>query len=229
MSALNYPANITLLPSVDEDFMNTVAVGVYDTDPITAQGAAARLASYPGIQVIDSDDWRHCQVLLVLASELTEQILSTMSRIRRETESGELNVVLVANTIAEHQVMPAVRAGVVSLLFRQRTDFDQIAAAIMAARSGRAQLPGAVLRYVIDQVRTVQRGSVGSPTDLDGLASREIEVLKLFADGMDTGEVASRLNYSERTVKYITHGIMTRLNLRNRTHAVAFAMRVGVL
>jgi DNA-binding CsgD family transcriptional regulator len=46
---------------------------------------------------------------------------------------------------------------------------------------------------------------------------------------LPTNEIAAKLNYSERTIKTIIHTMMTRLGLRNRPHAVAYAMRVGAL
>jgi DNA-binding NarL/FixJ family response regulator len=54
-------------------------------------------------------------------------------------------------------------------------------------------------------------------------------VLRLMADGFDTGEIGQRLFYSERTVKNIVHDITSRLHLRNRTHAVAYALRQGFI
>jgi DNA-binding NarL/FixJ family response regulator len=62
-----------------------------------------------------------------------------------------------------------------------------------------------------------------------GLSERELGVLRLVADGLDTSEIAERLSYSERTIKNIIHDITTRLHLRNRSHAVAFAMRHGLI
>jgi DNA-binding NarL/FixJ family response regulator len=62
-----------------------------------------------------------------------------------------------------------------------------------------------------------------------GLYTREVDVLRLLAEGLDTAEVSQRLNYSERTVRNIIHGMLTRMKLRNRVHAVAFALRNGVM
>jgi DNA-binding NarL/FixJ family response regulator len=62
-----------------------------------------------------------------------------------------------------------------------------------------------------------------------GLSDREIEVLRLVAEGCDTAEIAVHLSYSERTIKGILHDVKTRLHLRNRTHAVTYAMREGLL
>jgi DNA-binding NarL/FixJ family response regulator len=63
----------------------------------------------------------------------------------------------------------------------------------------------------------------------DVLTEREIKVLKLVADGLDTAEVGHRLFFSERTIKNIIHGVTSRLNLRNRTQAVAYALRHGLI
>jgi DNA-binding NarL/FixJ family response regulator len=89
-------------------------------------------------------------------------------------------------------------------------------------------VPPDLLGRLLDQVGRLQ-SNVLTPRGLtiSGLTERELRVLKLFAEGMDTAEVAGELFYSERTVKNILHNVTGRLNLRNRTHAVAYAMRQG--
>jgi DNA-binding NarL/FixJ family response regulator len=62
-----------------------------------------------------------------------------------------------------------------------------------------------------------------------GLSDREVEVLRLVAEGLDTGEIARQLAFSERTIKSVLHDVTTRLQLRNRAHAVAFAVREGFI
>lgn len=62
---------------------------------------------------------------------------------------------------------------------------------------------------------------------LNGLSAREIEVLRLAAEGLDTEEIAHRLAYSARTVTNVLHDITCRFQLRNRTHAVTYAIREG--
>ena len=54
-------------------------------------------------------------------------------------------------------------------------------------------------------------------------------MLRLLAEGYDTAEVGRRLFYSERTVKNIIHDVTSRLDLRNRAHAVAYAIREGLI
>ncbi|WP_234341480.1 response regulator transcription factor [Streptomyces sp. NRRL S-1813] len=60
-----------------------------------------------------------------------------------------------------------------------------------------------------------------------GMAPREADVLRLIAEGLDTRQISEKLAYSERTVKNALHALMTRLHLRNRAHAVAYALREG--
>ena len=74
-----------------------------------------------------------------------------------------------------------------------------------------------------------QDGYTGSLLRFSGLTEREIQVLRLIADGLDTAEVARELAFSERTIKSILHDVTTRLQLRNRSHAVAYAVREGLI
>ncbi len=61
------------------------------------------------------------------------------------------------------------------------------------------------------------------------LRPRELDVLALVADGLSTREVARTLAYSERTIKNILQDLTTRFGLRNRTQAVAWALRNGLI
>ena len=92
------------------------------------------------------------------------------------------------------------------------------------------QQPQHVFGRLLDQVGRLQR-QVLNPRGLSFavLTDREIKVMKLLADGLDTAEVGRRLFYSERTVKNIVHDVTSRLNLRNRTQAVAYALRQGLI
>ncbi len=74
-----------------------------------------------------------------------------------------------------------------------------------------------------DLPETMLRSLVG------GLDGREAAVLRLLADGSSTRDIAHRLSYSERTVKAVIQDITQRFGLRNRSHAVAFALRNGLI
>ncbi len=61
------------------------------------------------------------------------------------------------------------------------------------------------------------------------LSDREYDVLRMLADGESTRGIATQLSYSERTVKNIIHDLLEKLNCKTRAHAVALAMRQGVI
>ncbi len=211
--------------------MSRVAVTVLATDPVSGEGTSALISAHPRLRLVGASHPDPPEVLLVLADDVTEDVLARMEyAVRRTDPSGALPIVLVANGIEEHQLLRAIDIGLVSLLVREECGFAPIADAIVAVSAGRARLPEVVVHALLRQVRSVGRELVARHgTTLAGLATREVDVLRLLSDGLDNGEVALKLNYSERTVKNIIRGVLDRHQLRNRTHAVAYALRRGAL
>jgi DNA-binding NarL/FixJ family response regulator len=210
--------------------VDAVGVAVLAGDQLTRDGVVAGLASQPAVEVYLGERQRSARVLLTVADLVTDEVLGGIERFGQASRHRDLAVVLVAQEIREHHVLRAVELGLAGLLPRRDAGFDQVARAVVAAASGRAELPAAVTRRLLEQLRGVQRDVLG-PRGLtvSGFTDRELEVLRLLAEGLDTGEVALKLNYSQRTVKNIIYGVMSRFGLRNRTHAVAYAIRAGAL
>ena len=211
--------------------MNPVAVAVLAADPVTREGALAMISSCPQLNLVDADRRDRADVLLVLAGDVTNQVLARMEQaITQMDPTGTLPIVLVANGIGDQQLLRAIEVGLVSLLLRQESGFARIVDAILAVGSGKARLPEAVVHSLVHQVRALGRDLVSRyGAGLLGLADREVQVLRLLSEGLGSGEVAVKLNYSERTVKNIINGVLARHHLRNRTHAVAYALRRGAL
>lgn len=207
-----------------------ISVAVHAGDPVTGEGAVACLRSMPGITLLPPERRCEADVLLVTVHETTEEVVRWMERSASESTNPEMRIVLVAETIGEHHLMRAVSSGLVSFLPREEADRDRVVKAIRDCGRDRAVVPEKMVGWLLEQVRTIQR-TVLVPQGLTvgGLQEREVEVLRLLADGLDTVEIAQHLNYSERTIKNIVSGMLTRLNLRNRSHAVAYAMRCGAL
>jgi DNA-binding CsgD family transcriptional regulator len=87
-------------------------------------------------------------------------------------------------------------------------------------------LVGDLLNYV----RTLQRDVLREAgLDAAGLTPREVEVIRLMADGLETTEIGARLGYSGRTVKGVIHQVARKHQLRNRSHIIAHAMRTGAI
>ena len=73
------------------------------------------------------------------------------------------------------------------------------------------------------------RVDIGPRSQHTGLDSRDRKVLSLLTEGCSTAEIARSLNYSERTIKYVITNLEQRLGARNRAHAVAIAIRAGMI
>jgi DNA-binding NarL/FixJ family response regulator len=105
---------------------------------------------------------------------------------------------------------------------------ERLARAIQLAARGNGDLPPELVRHLLDHVGQLSRNLL-APRGLSfaGLTGRERDVLQLIAEGLSTREVAIRLAYSERTIKNVIQDLTLRLNVRNRTQAVAYAVRNG--
>ncbi|MDQ1654782.1 MAG: hypothetical protein QOI35_3982, partial [Cryptosporangiaceae bacterium] len=116
------------------------------------------------------------------------------------------------------------------ILPRPAVTADRLAHSVLAAAAGGGVMPPHLVGELLKHIERLQR-DVLTPNGLNpsGLTPREIDVLRLMADGFDTNEIAGKLCYSERTVKNVIYGVTHRLNLRSRSHAVAYAMRAGVI
>jgi DNA-binding NarL/FixJ family response regulator len=207
-----------------------VSVAVLAGDPLTGQGAVAHLRGRSEVRVLAAERQQEAEVVLIVVDRITEDTLKLMERVAQESVNDDARFVLVGDGVREHHMLRAVTCGLVSVIPRREADFDRILRAIVDVREGRLEMPGAALGWLVGQLRAIHQ-DVLEPNGLTaaGLETREVDVLGLLAEGLSTFEIAQRLNYSERTVKNIIHGVLTRLKLRNRTHAVAFAVRTGAL
>ena len=172
--------------------MNPVAVAVLATDPVTREGALAMISSCPQLNLVDADRRDRADVLLVLAGDVTNQVLARMEQATKQMDpTGTLPIVLVANGIGDQQLLRAIEVGLVSLLLRQESGFARIVDAILAVGSGKARLPEAVVHSLVHQVRALGRDLVSRyGAGLLGLADREVQVLRLLSEGLGSGEVA---------------------------------------
>ncbi|MFG3462213.1 LuxR C-terminal-related transcriptional regulator [Streptomyces sp. NPDC047853] len=202
-----------------------VPVAVSAPDPISREGAVSQLRRHPEIDLREESG--PGTVALLIADTLDE---ATLTRLRRLVRSEGARAVLVVGTIRESELLDVVECGVGAIVWRHEATAHRLVQAVLAAARGDGDLPADLLGRLISQVGTLHRGAAGRPGAPSlGLAPREVDVLRLVAEGFDTGEIAGKLSYSERTVKNVMHGLTTRLHLRNRAHAVAFALREGYI
>ncbi len=204
-----------------------VPVMVVAADPLSRAGIVSQLRTGRGFTIVSEDDPSPDAVALVVADEVDP---ATAAEIRGLRGRGVGRVIALVARVDDKSLIVAAEAGVTGVVRRSEATASNLTAAIRAAAAGEGTLPPDLLGRLLRQVGHLQR-QVLSPRGLTfaGLTERELEVLRLLADGMDTAEVGQRLFYSDRTVKNIIHDVTSRLELRNRTHAVAYAIREGLI
>jgi len=202
-------------------------VRVRATDPVSEAGVASQLRVQHDLEVLSSDSPARPDVVVLVADRVDEP---TATGIRATRDSGGPRVVLVVGSVDGVEVLAAVEAGVAAIVRRCEATPDRLSTAIRAAATGDGHLPPDLLGRLLQQVGDAQR-KAAAPTGLTfgGLTQRELTVLRLIADGYSTSEIATRMAYSERTIKNSIHDLVSRFHLRNRTHAVAFAVRQGLI
>ncbi|WP_181763781.1 helix-turn-helix transcriptional regulator [Streptomyces albidus (ex Kaewkla and Franco 2022)] len=210
-----------------EKTANQVKALVRAPDPLTHAAVSEHLGSTRNIEVVTGEHRKAVDVAVVVAERMTVEVFSLLRRIK---EASGASMVLIPGEIDRADLFTAVECNVVAVLPRAAATSDRIEKAVMTAASGGGQLPSGMLGELLRQVERVQR-EVLSPHGLhiSGLTPREIDVLRLMAEGLDTAEISTRLCLSERAVKRVIFGVTHRLNLRNRPHAVAYALRAGVI
>jgi two-component system, NarL family, response regulator YdfI len=119
-----------------------------------------------------------------------------------------------------------IRAGVLGVLARNSDSFE-IHAAIQAANRGLLLLEPEIARELVGQ--NAARTSESDLEETEQLTAREIEVLRMMAEGFGNKEIASRLGISDHTVKFHISSILSKLGASSRTEAVTLGVRKGLI
>jgi DNA-binding NarL/FixJ family response regulator len=204
--------------------MSRIRVQVFAPDPISAAGVSSSLRFRPEVELVERDDY---DVAVMVTTALGE---SELELIRRQRRSLERKVVLICHDPTSEELFAAVEAGAGALLLRRNVNDDHLLRAIRGVATGHGSLPPELLGRFLDEVAAHRHtGARNGRPDPMSVTAREKQVLRLLAEGHSTSEIADSLAYSERTIKNAIYALVTRWQLRNRAHAVAFAVRAGLI
>ena len=138
-------------------------------------------------------------------------------------------VIIMSADDRDEQVLDAIAAGV-SAFVPKDEDVDTMVSAIESALDGEAYLPPRAVKRVMTALAT-GAGASGTPRGSlrNILSDRQVVVLKLMAEGYRTKEIAAALCISERTVANHIAGIYSKLGIDDRTQAVVYAIKNGII
>ncbi|WP_406433001.1 response regulator transcription factor [Streptomyces sp. NBC_00631] len=151
--------------------------------------------------------------------EATRRILATPDPPR---------VLMLTTFDLDRYVYAALSAGASGFLLKDVSP-EHLTAAVRTVRSGDALLAPAITRRLVERFARASAGSTALHRDLAHLTPRELDVLRLLAQGLSNAELAGRLHLSEATVKTHVSRVLGKLTLRDRAQAVVVAYETGLV
>lgn len=207
--------------------MNRIPVHVTAIDPILRTGVDSQLRSRPELLLV-AHPAEEPGVVSVVVSDVVDA--AALALVRELRGQGVRQVVMVLALIDDGALLSAIEAGACGIVPRAEATPERLVSAIEHAAGMGGVLSPKLLGRLLDQVNRLQN-QVLAPKGLrlTGLSDREASVLRLISQGLEVREIAHELSYSERTIKNTLHDVVSRFQLRNRAHAVAFALREGMI
>ncbi len=160
----------------------------------------------------------------VILMDLVMPVMDGITAIRHIINENPSARILVLTSFAEDdKVFPAVKAGALGYLLKDSSPMDLLEA-IRQVSLGESALHPSIARKVLKEINC----STTPFEEAELLTPREIDVLRLVAEGMSNQDIAGQLSLSEWTVRTHLRSIMAKLNLVNRTQAALYALREGL-
>jgi NarL family two-component system response regulator LiaR len=163
----------------------------------------------------------------VILMDLVMPEMDGIEATRRITSERPASRILVLTSFAaDDKVFPAVKAGALGYLLKDSTP-EQLLEAIRQVHRGEPSLEPSIARKVLQELSQRGGGGTGKQTS-DPLTEREMEVLRLIAQGMSNKEIAAKIFVAEWTVRSHVSNILGKLHLASRTQAALYALRAGL-
>lgn len=145
----------------------------------------------------------------------------------REIQASQLPARIIALTsfVTEDKVFPAIKAGAMGYLLKD-SEPDDLITAIRKANRGEPSLHPVVAKMVLQELgQPVQQEQPLTP---DPLTQREVDIIRLVAQGLSNRQIAEKLVIGEATVRTHVGNVLTKLHLANRVQATLYALREGL-
>ncbi len=209
-------------PAVRPVSDDAISVLIVAKDPISHAGVERQLLAMADFTVLTPSSGRHPDIALVVADSVDDDVLGWIRTIRKHS----LSRIVVVAAVTGQAVEAATEAGANGVIPRSLADGRRLAWAIQKVHRGDSVALAGTEEHpepaVPGPVRPVEK-------ECHIVSERDREVLRLLADGCDTAEIARALAYSEQTIKNVIQRLFEQLKAKNRPHAVALALRDGII
>jgi NarL family two-component system response regulator LiaR len=210
-----------------------ISVLLVDDHSMVREGIRAFLVTQPDITVVGEAGSGEEAITLagqhvpdvVLMDLIMPQMDGVETTRRVKQVSPRSQVVVLTSYHEDEHIFPALKAGALSYILKD-ISAEELASAVRKAAVGEAVLHPRVAARVIKELQGKRADALNPFTEL---SERELEVLKLIADGMSNAEMAAKLFLSEKTIKGHVSNILSKLHLVDRTQAAVYAWREGIV
>ncbi|GAA3934746.1 response regulator [Actinoplanes auranticolor] len=210
---------------------------ICDDQPLIRTGFTTIIGAQPDLEVVgECGNGREAVELAgrlrpdVVVMDVRMPVLDGIEATRLLAGAGvtdPVKVLVVTTFNLDEYVYEALRAGASGFLLKDAPP-AQLLHGIRTVASGAALLAPEVTRQLVGRYAARIRPAEDTPDDV-ALTPRELEVLRLIADGRSNSEIAATLVISHETVKTYVSRILTKLDLRDRVQAVVYAYRRGLV
>ena len=213
---------------------DAITILLVDDHEVVRQGVRAFLDTQADISVVGEAD--SGEEAVRLAEQLIPDVIlmdlvmpgkvDGVEATRQVKKSSPRTQVVVLTSYHEDEhIFPAIRAGAISYVLKE-IGSEELGEVVRKAAKGEAVLHPRVAARLI---REVQGARNVDPNPFTELSDREMEVLRLIADGLSNAKIAEQLVISEKTVKGHVSNILGKLHLADRTQAAVYAWREGIV
>ena len=212
-----------------------ISVLIVDDHAVVRQGVRASLEARTGFAVVAEAESGAEAVRRVVETVpdvvLMDLLMPDMDGVEATRQIRRLSprtqVVVLTSHHDDALIFPALRAGAISYLLKT-VKIDDLAGAVASAARGEATLHPRVAARVVEELQGARSGQP-APNPFAELTDRELEILKLIAQGLSNAQLIERLVISENTVKGHVSNIRSKLHLADRTQAAVYAWREGLV
>jgi len=213
--------------------MNRIRLLVADDHPIVRQGIRSLLGQYDDLEVVGEAGTG--PAVLELAGKLLPDVILLDVRMagangieiarQLRREHPEIRIIILTTYDDEEYLFGALQVGAQAYLLKD-ISLDTLPAAIRAVHQGERLLNPLLIDKVLRQFQDLATEKIRRDS---GLSAQEIQILAEMAQGASNKEIGDKFFWSEITVKKKVQEILAKLDVQNRTQAVAKAIRLGLI